>query len=131
MITVIRGTFYAKLDAMGAGTRLIDVHAVTAQTALSAKTLSVVIALFAVRAMASIANGTIRAKLDSVSDRARLIIVRTIVAQTALSTKMGNFVIALVTAGAMSLPPIYDTIKAKTLSVVATTRCVYIDTVLA
>ena len=64
-------------------------------------------------------------------DRALLIVLCTILAQTTLSTKMANFVIALVTAGAVGLPLIYGTIKAKALSVVADTRSVYIDTILA
>ena len=91
----------------------------------------VTIALVAAWAMAVIACSTFVAKIGSLDVRAPLIVLCTLVAQTALSTKMANFVIALVTAGAVGLPPIYDTIKAKALSVVAATRNVYIDTILA
>ena len=130
-MAIINGAFFTNDCTRFSGTTLVNFRTLGTQHTLLAPALHVKIALFAVGAMASVAYGTVSTKLGSVGHRALLIIVHTVAAQATFTTKMRNLVIAFITAGAVGLPPIYDTIKAKALSVVAATRSVYIDTILA
>ena len=128
MASFIKCAFHTKHHSVNTGALLIDLHTITAQTALLTPAGRIEIAHVTTGAMGSPVCGTVYTKLSSVGHRTVIVIVRTVAAQTAVVTKMFNAAIAFVASGAVALTLFYGAIKAKAHSMVGGARNVYFNT---